>query len=144
MKLSLFAILFLISCGSSNEEFTFFQLENQAFEHIVNQSALEAKDDQAAITLSNEEYPVHVSLYLNNRFYYDLPSLGDGEGTWKIEEGKIVLEAKRTLFDMYIEVKSIDCYAEELTLSFIDRFGPQVIRVRKVGAPEQKVNFCIE
>ena len=71
-----------------------------------------------------------VSLYEDGTWYYDLPTLGDGHGTWKFVDGRLELVAKRNLFDMKIDVLSEDEAASELSLSFIDRFGPQRIKVQ--------------
>jgi hypothetical protein len=56
----------------------------------------------------NNSYPIEIALYNNNKFYYDLPNLGDGTGEW---------------------IHAADIKAENFAIKFIDRFGINKIKV---------------
>jgi hypothetical protein len=85
-------------------------------------------------SILNAEYPFQIALYKDGKFYYDLPNLGDGVGTWKYTSGgKIQLKSKRSLFDMYIDVHGSDEASESLTIQFKDRFGPNTLKMTNVN-----------
>ncbi len=60
----------------------------------INQKAL-LEDPNLTLDKSiiNSTYPIQLALYQDGRFYYDLPNLGDGTGTWRTEGGVLVLKA---------------------------------------------------
>jgi hypothetical protein len=139
--LILFCILFsliLISCGGSGSsgDLVFYEVSNDSYSQLINQNAMPAfpnlKTDK---TIRNNNYPIEIALYADGKFYYNLPTLGDGNGTWTQEAGYIKLYSERTLFDMYIEIKALDKDANEFGITFIDRFGPQAIKVDKDNFP---------
>jgi hypothetical protein len=134
--------LFLLSCnpssltGSSEEKtpLKFFLVEQKDLNHLINEKALPANPNlNSDKTLLNRDYPIEVALYNDGKWYYDLPNLDSGTGTWKYEGGMIKLYAERILFDMYIEVVAIEKGAEKVALKFTDRFGPRSL-------PSEKVN----
>ena len=84
-------------------------------------------------TLINTEYPIEIALYEDHKFYYDLPDLGDGTGSWSYEDGHLILKASREIFDMKIDVHSLDTAGKEIAIHFIDRFGPNTLKMRSVN-----------
>lgn len=123
----LFALLALISCGKQGTS-KIYSLKKEQVSKFVNEKSLPS-DPNLTLDKSiiNHEYPIQIALYQDGKFYYDLPNLGDGNGTWKQDGGKLILKAKRTLFDMYIEVHGSDVDGKNLSLQFSDRFGPTTL-----------------
>lgn len=107
------------------------KIEAGALTKFVNQKNIEKKPNLTIDkSIVNLKYPIEIALYSDGRFYYNLPRLGDGRGTWKLNnKGVIELRAKRTLFDMYIEVGATDEEAKSLTIQFTDRFGPNTLKM---------------
>lgn len=100
------------------------------YNNLANTSAeAQERPTQAGIVLHNDDFPIEVKLYDDNTFYYLLPTLGDGRGTWEYKDGHINLHAKRSLFDMSIDVYSLEEGSEKLAFSFVDRHGWQFIEV---------------
>ena len=141
-SLNIVFILFslaLVSCGgrSSSSDLVFYEVSNDSFSQLVNQSAMPSSPNlKTDKTISNDDYPIELALYSDGKFYYNLATLGDGNGTWTQESGYIKLYAERSLFDMYIEIKALDESANNFGITFIDRFGPQAIKVQKDNFPE--------
>ena len=131
----IFLYIFLISCGlTSNEDKSeikhYFATEAE-FSKLVNTKNIPVKPDLGFdVYLENADYPIEISLYRNGDWYYDLPNLGAGRGTWKFENGKIKLFAKRSLFDMHIKILSLDEKKEEFGITFNDRHGPKFLKMR--------------
>lgn len=121
------ALLVLVSCGKGGNA-KLYKVEAGALTKFVNQNKI-SKPISTTKTIVNNDYPIEIALFNDGRFYYDLPNLGDGKGTWKLKDGVIELKAKRTLFDMYIEVKATDVEAKSLTIQFTDRFGPNTLKM---------------
>ncbi|WP_408095909.1 hypothetical protein ACJVC5_12775 [Peredibacter sp. HCB2-198] len=125
--------LLITSCGKQSKT-KLYKVEESALTKSVNQKSL-PQDPNLTLDKSivNNSYPIEIALYEDNRFYYNLPNLGDGKGTWKLNNGVIELKAKRTLFDMYIEVQGSDEASQNLTIQFIDRFGPNTLKMMNVN-----------
>jgi len=143
MKILLILLpLILIACnpskltGSSEEKtpLKFFLVEQKDLEHLINPKSMpESPNLNQDKTILNRDYPIEVALYNDGQFFYDLPNLDSGSGTWKYEGGMIKLSAKLVLFSMYIEVVAIEKGAEKVALKFSDRFGPKSL-------PSEKTN----
>jgi hypothetical protein len=122
-------ILLISGCGKQGKS-KLFRVEENALNKYVNQKQMPQHPnltlDKAII---NNSYPIEIALYKDGRFYYNLANLGDGQGQWKHANGKIELKAKRTLFNMYIEVHGSDEHAQELSIQFSDRFGPNTLKM---------------
>lgn len=127
--LSAMLILF-VSCGNKKEKF--YPAKEESFSKFVNDKAL-PKDPNMNLDKSiiNRDYPIQIALYSDHRFYYDLPNLDDGTGTWSFDGGGIILKAKQRLFDMKIDIRALDPDAKNVGISFIDRHGPQELRMEK-------------
>lgn len=131
-------VFFITGCkgidGESKSELRFFTADQSDIEAYINQKPLpdnpNLKTDKS---LLNRDYPIEVALYNDGKWYYDLPNLDTGRGTWKFEDGKIKLFAERDIFDMYIEVVATDKDASKMVLKFSDRFGPRVLKTEKDG-----------
>jgi hypothetical protein len=127
--LLLFSLL-SFSCGKKDAGVEVYPVKQQYFaKHINDQPLPERPNLSLEKSFVNLEYPIEIALYSDQRFYYDLPNLGSGSGTWKYEEGKIKLYAKRTLFNMEIDVYGADDKASELAITFSDRFGPNKLKM---------------
>lgn len=131
MKVLSLLILGLIITACGKKDPTKFVTADQAsFSKYINLKNIEASPnlnlDKAIV---NNDYPIEIALYQDQNFYYNLPNLGDGQGTWNYENGHIVLKAKRKIFDMRIDVHAIDQAAQNLAIEFTDRFGPNVLKV---------------
>lgn len=131
-------ILFLIltvligsSCtGKSASADLFTAKDAGSFTKFINQKKM-PKNPNLTVDKSiiNENYPIEIALYGDNRFFYSLPNLGTGKGTWKYSNGKIELKAKRTLFNMYIEVYGSTADFSKLSIQFTDRFGANTLKM---------------
>ena len=123
------ALLTLIGCGNGGGS-KLHKLEADKLDRFINQKNMEKKPNVSIDTsIVNNAYHIEIELYSDGRFSYDLPNLGDGRGTWKYSNGIIELKAKRTLFDMYIEVGASDSEANFLSIQFTDRFGPNTLKM---------------
>lgn len=123
----LVTLLAVFGCGKSSGG-KLYKVEAGALEKFVNQKAV-SKPTSETKTIVNNEYPIEIALFSDGRFYYDLPNLGDGRGRWTLNGGVIELKAKRTLFDMYIEVMANDPEGKTLSIQFTDRFGPNTLQM---------------
>ncbi len=133
MKLILLMLLTLVSCGKQGSA-KLYRVDDAKLTKFVNQKIMPPKPNLTLDKLIvNNSYPIEIALYNDGQFYYDLPNLGDGKGTWKNDNGIIELKAKRTLFDMYIEVQATDEAAETLSIQFTDRFGPNTLKMMNVN-----------
>ena len=127
MRYWLLPLLVIAACGKK-QDIELKRAPQAAFQKYVNSKALAAQPDLTADkTIVNNDYPIELALYENNKFYYNLPNLGDGTGSWEFEKGYLLLTAERDLFDMEIEIHPTDEAATELALKFTDRFGPNLI-----------------
>lgn len=122
----------LASCGGKSAP-RYYPATAESLSKFVNDKSLTSSTPNLSLDKSilNSEYPIQIALYKDNRFYYDLPNLGDGTGTWEYKDGQIVLKAKRSLFDMKIQVHAIDEAVQNVAIEFTDRFGPNVLRTEK-------------
>lgn len=133
LKLALyttFLTLILSSCGSekSGHDIESFQVSKQSFQKYINQKSIDRKSNLTLDkSIVNNEYPIEIALYQDNRWYYNLPNLGEGTGTYTFKNGKIQLIAQRPLFDMYIEMKPSDPEANHVHIEFRDRFGKKTL-----------------
>lgn len=80
-------------------------------------------------SIINNDYPIELALYQDGKFYYNLPTLGDGTGSWTLDGGKLKLFSSRSLFDMHIDIFASDQSASAVILKFRDRHGPQIIKM---------------
>jgi hypothetical protein len=137
-KLILVLVLpFLFSCGKK-AEVKLFHASEANYQKFVNPTTAPLgnnPDISGHKNIINEQYPVQVSLYADHTFYYDLPNLGDGHGTWEYVDGKIVMSTKREIFgkniNMTYELQANDENAENVSIQFTDRWGAQSFRMRK-------------
>ncbi len=121
----------LISCGGKSGPKVHAVKEESFSKFVNNKNLVEMTDANLSIDKSivNNDYPVQIALYKNKTFYYDLPNLSDGKGTWSYQNGHIVLKSKHRLFDMRIDLHSIDENGDKLAIKFIDRHGPQTLKM---------------
>ena len=95
------------------------------FSDFVNAPA--DPEGEKKLVLSNDSYPIDVALFTDGNFYYDLPNLGDGTGTWTHKEGFLDLYAERKLFAMKMSIHSVRETNGDLVIHFTDRFGTQYL-----------------
>lgn len=111
-------------------DLAYFEVEQEAYTKYVNEKAMPASPNLSVDkVIVNNDYPIEVALYEDQQFYYNLPTLGDGHGTWERIGGKLKLFATRTLFDMHIEIFAADPSANAVILKFRDRHGPQIVKM---------------
>lgn len=132
MKYSIAALLILaslVSCGKKSKT-KFYPITETNLSKYVNDKDLPANPNLTLDkSIVNNDYPIQLALYRNGKFYYDLPNLDEGNGTWTYSNGQIVLKSKHRLFDMRIDVRAVDDEANNLAVSFIDRHGPQTLKM---------------
>lgn len=90
-------------------------------------------DFNSDITVVNNDYPITLAIYKDKKFYYDLPNLQEGSGTWEWKDGKIELRAKLPIFDMYIEVYGSDANFTATKIQFKDRFGSETLKMESTN-----------
>jgi len=128
-------ILTLVSCIESTQTQQITQREIfplKSFTKLINQKSIYSKEEvnpNIDFSLINQDYPVEIWLYENNQYYYDLPNLGDGIGTWEYKNGYIALNNNHHIktIDLKIEM-NYDIYLtkeNEIRIEFSDRFGTQ-------------------
>lgn len=128
-----------VSCvpGKRSEEkgeLRVFKISNQEMSPLINDKPMPNFPDLTSDkTLLNRDYPIEVALYNDGTWFYDLPNLDTGKGTWKMEGGVIKLFASHTLFDMHIDIVATEEGAKSLVLKFRDRFGPRVLETEKIN-----------
>lgn len=133
MKLILLMLLTVVSCGKQGSA-KLYRVDESKLTKFVNQKNMPGSPNLTLDkSIVNTSYPIEIALYKDGQFYYDLPNLGDGKGTWKNDNGKIELKAKRSLFDMYINIQAGDENAETLSIQFTDRFGPNTLKMMNVN-----------
>lgn len=123
------------SCtGKSDSADLYSAKEEKQFQKFINNKNM---PKQPNLTLDknivNNDYPIEIALYKDKRFFYNLPRLGKGKGKWKYNGGKIELRAKRTLFDMYIEIYGNNQDISKLAIQFSDRFGAKSLAMDNIN-----------
>jgi hypothetical protein len=144
-KTALLSLLILISaCGqsSSKSELRFFEKKFSQVSPLINTSSPPGNppgtpDPLLEKTVYNDDYPLEIILYNDNTFYYNLPKLGEGRGSWAYEGGSLKLQAKHLIerldfeFDMDYEIAPLDAEGKKLEIRFNDRFGSKVYELSK-------------
>ncbi|MBA2403635.1 MAG: hypothetical protein H0V66_02605 [Bdellovibrionales bacterium] len=128
---SLLVLMILSSCtGKSESDSLYTAKESAEYSKFINAKKMPA-DPNLTIdkNIINNNYPIEIALYNDNRFFYNLPNLGTGKGKWKYSDGKIELRAKRKIFDMYIEVYGSDANIKNLSIQFTDRRGSNTLKM---------------
>ena len=129
----IFVIFFIYSCGkgSPRQSLKFYPVSKESFSKFINKKDLREQRANLAedVHLVNNDYPIEISLYDDGKWFYNLDNLGAGRGEWKYKEGRIELYAKRSLFDMYIDVESENEEATNLIIKFSDRHGAKVLKM---------------
>ena len=126
-----------MSCGKK-AEVKLFSASEDSYSKYINAKAAPTGDlpnISSDKNVMNEQYPVELALYQDHRFYYNLPNLGDGYGTWNYVDGKIVMKTKRDILGkditMTYELQANDTDAKDVSLQFTDRWGAQSYRLKK-------------
>lgn len=125
--ITLFTLTLFTACGS--KDVPDVQVSEAVFASHINNKAMPANINlKQEKTFLNRDYPIEVALFANGQWFYDLPNLGTGRGTYTYVDGKLQLFASRDLFDINIEVIAQDPEAKSFVLSFRDRFGQVVLQ----------------
>ncbi len=131
------SMAFFSSCNPSSDdksELRLFEVKSSDFDQVINDKPLPAAPNlNQDKTILNRDYPIEIAIYNDGKWYYDLPNLDTGIGTWEFKEGKLKLFAKRSLFDMHIDVVATEEGANTMAIKFSDRFGPKVLNVEKIN-----------
>lgn len=99
------------------------------YDQFVNRGADKDHTTATGVTLQSDDYPIEVKLFADKTFYYVLPTLGDGTGTWSHSDGKVNLHAKRSLFDMSIDIHALEKGPNKVAFVFVDRHGWQFVKM---------------
>lgn len=128
-------LLIFVSCGSRNEsEEETFQISQASLSRLVNAKVMPSNIDLSTEkTLLNRDYPIEVVLFSDGTWFYDLPNLGEGRGTYTLDNGVVKLFAERVLFDINIEIVAKDEAGKDYVLKFSDRFGPKSLDTEKIN-----------
>lgn len=127
--LFLLVIVTAVSCGRKSKT-KFFNASEESYSKYINDKDMPSSPNLSLDkSIVNNDYPIQLALYKDKKFYYDLPNLDEGKGTWSYVNGQIVLKSKHRLFNMRIDIKALDANAESLAVNFIDRHGPQTLKM---------------
>lgn len=132
-------VLLFVSCEPQKPtDVKFYQVEQADFDHIINKkdhkTVKSGKIDLANYkTLLNRDYPIEVAIFDDGTWYYDLPNLDTGSGTWKFVAGNIRLHANRPLFDININVVATAEKAAKISVEFSDRHGYNLLSAEKIN-----------
>lgn len=111
-----------------------FKRDANFFNGFVNGSAgyatASSQVENLKLLATGEEYPMRVALFDNNKFYYQIDKLGDGEGTWEFKDGALYLTASRKIFDMNLVVTAANANGNETLINFFDRYGYNSISIQ--------------
>ena len=122
-------MLSAVSCGGGSKT-KFYAAKEENYTKFVNQKGTAALANlNLDKSIVNNDYPIQLALYEDKTFFYDLPNLDEGKGTWSYVNGQIVLKSKHRLFNMRIDIKALDENADNLAITFIDRHGPQTLKM---------------
>ena len=128
-----FVFVCILGCGVRQEEASplqFFDVQEGAYAKYVNNYSMPNEPNLTLDkTIYNNDYPIEIAIYKDGKFYYNLPTLDDGHGTWKEVNGKLELFARRKLFDMFIEIHPNDQEVKNVKIKFSDRFGPKILNM---------------
>lgn len=124
-------LLTFAGCGEkSAKELAFHRPEKASFNKLVNtKSTRHANLNKDKFLYTNPDYPIELALYDDGKFYYNLPQLGDGQGSWEYKDGVLSLVATRYYailnrdVDMIYEIKSLDAEGTKFMVFFRDRTG---------------------
>lgn len=130
----LMILVFLSACGNEGRTKKFHKAKEVEFAKFVNKKEMPRSPNLSLDkSIVNNDYPIEIALYEDHKFYYDLPNLGDGTGTWQYFDGHIVLKAKRTIFNMNIDVYGKDEKMEKVLIKFSDRHGPKELEAENIN-----------
>lgn len=123
----LLSLFMLLSCGREATKPQFKVVES-AFSKSLNTMPMPTDVDLTQVKkLVNNDYPIEVALFKDNQWFYNLPNLGSGKGTYHYKDGVLKLFASRDLFDIYMEVRAADEQGSAFRLSFSDRFSYKLL-----------------
>ena len=130
----LVVLLFVISCGKPDPAI-FFEKDMTHYQQLINPTDIKSNIPASDKTLyyeksSQHDFDMELTLYNDNKFSYNMPTLGEGTGSWKYEKGHLNLFATRPLFDMHMRIDSLDKNGHEVGVSFTDRFGPKTWKLK--------------
>jgi hypothetical protein len=129
--LSLILTLFLLfSCGKKKGELILFEKTESDYSQFINSGSKPAQPNMTTVKrIVNNDYPVEIALFEDGKFHYYLENLGEGEGTWRYENGVIKLSALRKIlsFDVNMDYTFTITRKDgsQSVLKFRDRFGNQ-------------------
>lgn len=133
-------ICLLMGCGRTKNDLKLVPVKEEAFKQYINDKSL---PDDPNLTLDktivNNQYPIEIALYSDHQFYYHLANLGAGVGTWEYNDGRLELSTKRKILNMNVKmdykIHAIDDAATAIIVDFEDRFGVNMLKVKKVNWP---------
>jgi hypothetical protein len=125
----IFCFLFLVtSCFENQQKLDFAEASELDLDFLINSFPIGLEPDYSVHRyLSNNDYPLELTLYSDNKLFYNLPRLGRGEGKWSKQNTQIRLEFQRqilgTSVTMRMAIKPKVNSLEEFYVEFDDRDG---------------------
>ena len=137
----IFLLLLLSACLQLEEsgKLTFIENPRESLKPTINKRDFKGSiNHNSDIALINNDYPLELRLYQNKKFYFNLPSLGEGEGNWEYQGSEIKLTAEYHIkaMDFTIDMNYFVGVLDEegtLAVQFSDRFGPKTYKLEKVN-----------
>jgi len=133
---ALFLIFIALSifCSCNQSELQSFDITEDSFKHLINDKNMPSEPNlNRDKTILNRDYPIEVALYKDGQWFYDLPNLGSGSGTWVYEDTQLVLHAERKIFDMNIKIYATKEEAQKVSMKFFDRHGFKSLELEKIN-----------
>jgi hypothetical protein len=126
-------LLILTSCG----DLLIGQRRDPSFYRpvISEKSAPKKVAMESEKLVYSDKYPMRMALFSNEKFYYEIDELGEGWGTWTMDDGVVKLYAPRPFFDMRIVMSGDAETGEARIFKFRDRTGIQTVAL-SVRDPE--------
>ena len=142
MPRMVFFLLFIITSCLENPERNRESIRQivplESYSNIINKKNINSEMDidfNDDISFINQDYPIEIWLYENYKYYYELPNLGSGIGTWTHQDGQIVLNNEHVIksIDLKIQMEYELFFSGDgqMFLEFSDRFGQKSIEVKK-------------
>lgn len=126
-KILFFSMFALMLGCSNNYKMVQFPREEAYFKTFQNPSEelgqAAARIESVKLLMTNDDYPIRLSLYSNGRFYYQVDELGTGVGDWKYENGGLHLTSRRKIFDLNFYVTAAEQTGDKMVVKFFDRHG---------------------
>ena len=142
LKLILYiGVLVLGACGSesdNNSKVDYVVFDKDVKATLVNPTTLNINTDMSeSVFLEEKDYGIRLSMFSDNKFYFDIEGIGEGAGFWSYsDKGYFHLHARyeRSPAGLNFFIISLDSLSTKIDVIFDDRYGVQR-RSLKVSTP---------